>query len=736
MAFIKEENDTKIEETFTVKQEDTEEQTKMVFIKESEDMKIEDTEEQTIMVFIKEESEETNIEEAFRVKQEDTEEQTNMVFIKESEETNIEAFTVKQEDTEEQTNVVFIKESEETNIEAFTVKQEDTEEQTNVVFRESEEMNIEEAFRVKQEDTEEQTNMVFIKESEETNIEEAFRVKQDDTDTQTNMVFIKESEETNIEEAFRVKQDDTDTQTDCPLCLRGYHQLSQHLRVTHKVINSQERKLLLAISSGRVDVRKGTCPLPSCGKSTSRMDRHLKDHTELTRVAQQETMLALKRKKIIHDLTDLRASNPAVPMASTLDLEEAQDLEDAPPPPEEGTCDKPCCQHARKQLQDQVAELNRRVDTLRSTLRDVTRRYRLLRRRSRSTPSTQVARVTRKLLTSLRSPEKEVEATVMEKSLRRKVVVHEVALNQAKEGILIPKAVLKECRSSAKRKIPEILASLRKSGDKKDQWSFYGHLTAYLACIYGHHDWVFQNITIKEVEEGQQTAREGSYVINISTHKINQAFWAAQLALDAEEYGWLQEFLSMRSTLVGGKDAHYLFFTSKPSSCKNLNQYFQEAWAGMGLLGTPTFTDVRTSIATHAKNTHSPGDWYKVAQFMCYDTSTDDGFNLPNLNAKQVAKHHHLFESAVEGEETMPVKKVKTRKRPATSRPKRGKRPCKRAASPSTAFSPSPSATLQRMKEGPESRESASEGQSPAKRQIFRLKKKINLMPIKSKIKK
>ncbi|XP_051746313.1 uncharacterized protein LOC127510601 isoform X1 [Ctenopharyngodon idella] len=58
MAFIKvESEDLKIEEVFSLKQEDTEEQTKMVFIKEeSEDMKIEET---------------------FRVKQEDTEEQTD-----------------------------------------------------------------------------------------------------------------------------------------------------------------------------------------------------------------------------------------------------------------------------------------------------------------------------------------------------------------------------------------------------------------------------------------------------------------------------------------------------------------------------------------------------------------------------------------------------------------------------------------------------------------------------------
>ncbi|XP_026065995.1 uncharacterized protein LOC113048414 isoform X2 [Carassius auratus] len=57
MDFIKEESeDVKIEETFRVKQEDTEEQTKMMFIKE--------------------EIEDVKIEETFRVKQEDTETKT------------------------------------------------------------------------------------------------------------------------------------------------------------------------------------------------------------------------------------------------------------------------------------------------------------------------------------------------------------------------------------------------------------------------------------------------------------------------------------------------------------------------------------------------------------------------------------------------------------------------------------------------------------------------------------
>lgn len=41
--------------------------------------------------------------------------------------------------------------------------------------------------------------------------------------------------------------------------------------------------------------------------------------------------------------------------------------------------------------------------------------------------------------------------------VRRSVAVHEVAVKQAKEGRLIPKATLRACREAAKKKIPEIL---------------------------------------------------------------------------------------------------------------------------------------------------------------------------------------------------------------------------------------------------------------------------------------
>ncbi len=136
------------------------------------------------------------------------------------------------------------------------------------------------------------------------------------------------------------------------------------------------------------------------------------------------------------------------------------------------------------------------------------------------------------------------EMRAMIKALRRKVVVHEVAVKAAKEERLIPKSVLQKCQSLAKEAIPKILGkfsphathasstfaskaplngspslhaeSLKTQPESKDQWSFYGHLTAYLASIYGHRGGVFQNMLIKEVEGAKKSTSGDSYVINVS----------------------------------------------------------------------------------------------------------------------------------------------------------------------------------------------------------------------------
>ncbi|XP_073730818.1 uncharacterized protein [Misgurnus anguillicaudatus] len=248
------------------------------------------------------------------------------------------------------------------------------------------------------------------------------------------------------------------------------------------------------------------------------------------------------------------------------------------------------------------------------------------------------------------------EVRALLKGLRRGVVMHQIGVKQAKEGRVIPKAVLRQCLSEAKKRIPEVLDQLENDLQQKTQFSFYGYLTAYYASIYGHRLGFFQNLTIREVEGAVKSPSTGDYLINISLHKTNRAFGPAQLSLTAEEYGWFWRFLALRDRLVGGPDARLFFYTSTPNPCKNLNNYFQGAWVSMGLPGKPTFMDVRTSIATHARNTHSKADREKVSKFMCHDTSTADRFYAMNLNVKQAVEHRRLFEGALVGEEVSPAK--------------------------------------------------------------------------------
>ncbi|XP_056336106.1 uncharacterized protein LOC130246963 [Danio aesculapii] len=161
---------------------------------------------------------------------------------------------------------------------------------------------------------------------------------------------------------------------------------------------------------------------------------------------------------------------------------------------------------------------------------------------------------------------------------------------------------------------------------------------------------------MQEVLGAKRSVSEKAYLINVTSHKTNQYFGPAQIALTEEEWGWVQRFLSIKDQLPGGTNPKYLFFTSTPNPCKNLNNYFQDAWKSMGLPGCPTFTDVQRSIASHARFTHSTEDWLKISKFMCHDLRTADKFYVVNLSAQQAMEHRRLFESALEGAERSPLK--------------------------------------------------------------------------------
>nr|XP_055063038.1 uncharacterized protein LOC129446112 [Misgurnus anguillicaudatus] len=108
------------------------------------------------------------------------------------------------------------------------------------------------------------------------------------------------------------------------------------------------------------------------------------------------------------------------------------------------------------------------------------------------------------------------EVRALLKGLRRGVVMHQIGVKQAKEGRVIPKAVLRQCLSEAKKRIPEVLDQLENDLQQKTQFSFYGYLTAYYASIYGHRLGVFQNLTIREVEGAVKSPSTGDYLVNVS----------------------------------------------------------------------------------------------------------------------------------------------------------------------------------------------------------------------------
>jgi len=148
----------------------------------------------------------------------------------------------------------------------------------------------------------------------------------------------------------------------CPLCHGAYKALSQHLRRVHFVCNTEERKLLLNLSSGRVNIRTAPCPVLGCNYCSTRLDRHLQDgHPELTRNQMIIEEQVAKRTMSVQLLANLRATNPQVGMVSDFDIDlrgdvEMQGVEEVDPGV---VCLRPECVAGRAELQVAIATIER-----------------------------------------------------------------------------------------------------------------------------------------------------------------------------------------------------------------------------------------------------------------------------------------------------------------------------------------------------------------------------------------
>ncbi|XP_073805196.1 uncharacterized protein [Danio rerio] len=440
----------------------------------------------------------------------------------------------------------------------------------------------------------------------------------------------------------------------------------------HLVTNSDEKWLLLALAAGHVDTRKTPCPVPGWRPVTRQALEAARGALDLGpergygegKTSESSSGVAVTA---VHPAGNpLRV--PASPFVSRLasSSEEERDSEG----PEAG---RPCadrgCRRDTERIQAQLTDLGKQghcgardlpfpqptslnlsVDRPARSDADGRAHQAALSEERGPVPGLPIGNPAGRLSsTALVLIRREVRALI--RGICRRVVVHEVRTKQVKENRLIPKASLVRCHRTAGRKIPALLDSLESNPSTRQQWRFYGFLTGYLTSISGHRCGVFQNLTIQEVEEASRSPDESAYVINITTHKTNRAFGAAQLSLNREEYSWFRRFLALQAGLPGGSQATYFFFTSRASPCRTLNKYFQSAWISMGLPGKPTFTEVWTAIATHAKNAHSSEDRRKVAQFMCHDTSTSDKFYALHLGLLQARERRRLFERALVEEE-------------------------------------------------------------------------------------
>lgn len=155
----------------------------------------------------------------------------------------------------------------------------------------------------------------------------------------------------------------------CPLCKHTYSALYKHLKNIHLVTNAEERRILLNLAAGRVNMRTSSCLISGCDYMLTRLDRHIRQaHTELTIQERASMVVEAKRRTSIKLLADLRASNPRPSMTNTLDQQEElleEEILDEPVPlTPETDCDNEECKEAKRQYQKQLAQLTEQRDQL------------------------------------------------------------------------------------------------------------------------------------------------------------------------------------------------------------------------------------------------------------------------------------------------------------------------------------------------------------------------------------
>ncbi|XP_064870108.1 uncharacterized protein LOC135566248 [Oncorhynchus nerka] len=181
--------------------------------------------------------------------------------------------------------------------------------------------------------------------------------------------------------------------------------------------------------------------------------------------------------------------------------------------------------------------------------------------------------------------------------------------------------------------ILDVHKTLEETMTQRNQNRFYGFLCAYFTSMYGHSPGLYRNMMVKEVEEVQRglsgtfynrTPERGPVgpVWDLSDQRGKRKTNANQDPDVPDRRGVLLVFRlpEINALPPRGKKAQYFFFNSTNTEIKNLPVYLREAWKEMGLPGSPTFTDLRTSIFSHVKNVLPNADGETLADFVRHDS--------------------------------------------------------------------------------------------------------------------
>ncbi|XP_034055541.1 uncharacterized protein LOC117548991 [Gymnodraco acuticeps] len=228
------------------------------------------------------------------------------------------------------------------------------------------------------------------------------------------------------------------------------------------------------------------------------------------------------------------------------------------------------------------------------------------------------------------------------RSLKRKVVVHQMAVKRNKIDNLPCQADLLSCMTAAKRRIPELLEQMAINPTNATRYLLYGYITLNWSCLYGHRPGVYANLTNAEFIDAGKRGNEYGYLIHVKEHKTANAFGEAQLHLSKQEFDWMKRWMEIKQTLPC-RHSQFFLFTEGRGPSQNLSRDLRMAWKDVGLQGTITFTELRTALADNAKKFHEPVNRKKLSDFMCHNTHTADRFYAFMPDIKEAAEIRNMF---------------------------------------------------------------------------------------------